>query len=227
MSLVTALISWAIVGLWLLVLVAVIAAYSRIPASFRLARVLLFVVAVDTLLNIFENCYFGVYFGSQYGLFSSWIAQTLGKPDLIILQKLLNIMAAVFVLGVLVLYWIPRASKDTKRYDSLQHAERRFSLLVAGVKEYAIYLLDPAGIVTSWNPGAERIKGYSAAEVLGVISPILPGFGWTRLVLLNALWRSPRAMERSRPRRCERERMARNSGRTWSLMQFGTMLVSW
>jgi PAS domain S-box-containing protein len=43
----------------------------------------------------------------------------------------------------------------------------RFQLLVEGVKEYAIIMLDPDGIIVSWNGGAERIKGYSAEEALG------------------------------------------------------------
>jgi PAS domain S-box-containing protein len=51
---------------------------------------------------------------------------------------------------------------------ALIHAsERRFRLLVDAVKEYAIYLLDPQGRVTSWNAGAKRLKGYEAAEVIG------------------------------------------------------------
>jgi PAS domain S-box-containing protein len=45
--------------------------------------------------------------------------------------------------------------------------ERRFRLLVEAVTDYAIYMLDPSGIVTSWNPGAERFKGYRAAEIIG------------------------------------------------------------
>jgi PAS domain S-box-containing protein len=45
------------------------------------------------------------------------------------------------------------------------HAQ--FGLLVESVSDYAIFLLDPAGRVTSWNAGAERIKGYSAAEIIG------------------------------------------------------------
>src|SRR5688572_33507143 len=43
----------------------------------------------------------------------------------------------------------------------------QFRLLVASVTEYAIYLLDPAGRVTSWNAGAQRIKGYRAEEIVG------------------------------------------------------------
>jgi PAS domain S-box-containing protein len=46
-------------------------------------------------------------------------------------------------------------------------SERRFRLLVQGVVDYAIYMLSPEGIVTNWNAGAERIKGYAAADIVG------------------------------------------------------------
>jgi len=45
--------------------------------------------------------------------------------------------------------------------------DRRFRLLVQGVTDYAIYMLDPKGRVTNWNTGAEKIKGYSAQEIVG------------------------------------------------------------
>jgi PAS domain S-box-containing protein len=49
---------------------------------------------------------------------------------------------------------------------SLSDAER-YRLLVQSVTDYAIYMLDPAGIVTSWNPGAQRFKGYTSGEIIG------------------------------------------------------------
>ena len=49
----------------------------------------------------------------------------------------------------------------------LQQSERRFRLLVQGVTDYAIFMLDPCGIITNWNAGAERIKGYSSADIIG------------------------------------------------------------
>jgi len=50
---------------------------------------------------------------------------------------------------------------------SLFESERSFRLLVEGVSDYAIFMLDPTGTVTSWNTGAERIKGYKAHEIIG------------------------------------------------------------
>jgi PAS domain S-box-containing protein len=50
---------------------------------------------------------------------------------------------------------------------ALRESEERFRMLVEGVKDYAIFMLDPGGHVSSWNAGAEWIKGYSANAVLG------------------------------------------------------------
>lgn len=50
---------------------------------------------------------------------------------------------------------------------ALHESEERFRLLVEGVRDYAIYMLDPTGHVISWNAGAERIKGYTAGQILG------------------------------------------------------------
>jgi PAS domain S-box-containing protein len=56
--------------------------------------------------------------------------------------------------------------KDWQQRD-LFESERSFRLLVEGVADYALYMLDPTGIVTSWNIGGQRIKGYSSGEILG------------------------------------------------------------
>ena len=49
----------------------------------------------------------------------------------------------------------------------LRESDRRFGLLVKGVSDYAIFMLDPDGRVANWNLGAERIKGYTEAEIVG------------------------------------------------------------
>ncbi len=51
--------------------------------------------------------------------------------------------------------------------ETLRQSEERFRLLVEGVNDYAIFLLDPEGNVSSWNLGAEKIKGYTANEIIG------------------------------------------------------------
>ncbi|MDE3067494.1 MAG: PAS domain S-box protein [Verrucomicrobiota bacterium] len=51
--------------------------------------------------------------------------------------------------------------------QALRQNEERFRLMVGNIKDYAIFMLDPAGRVISWNDGAQRIKGYTAAEIVG------------------------------------------------------------
>ena len=57
---------------------------------------------------------------------------------------------------------------ERKRAEEVLHeSQERFRLLLDGVKDYAIYMLDPEGKVISWNAGAARIKGYEQEEILG------------------------------------------------------------
>ena len=58
-------------------------------------------------------------------------------------------------------------SETTGEQRDLFESERSFRLLVEGVADYALYMLDPTGLVTSWNIGGQRIKGYSPEEILG------------------------------------------------------------
>ena len=51
--------------------------------------------------------------------------------------------------------------------QALLETERRFRILVQGVTDYSIFMLDPEGRVTNWNAGAERIKGYAPEEIIG------------------------------------------------------------
>jgi PAS domain S-box-containing protein len=53
------------------------------------------------------------------------------------------------------------------QFGTTQTAESRYRLLVESITDYAIYMLDRSGHVTSWNPGARRFKGYEAEEIIG------------------------------------------------------------
>ena len=58
-------------------------------------------------------------------------------------------------------------SDDRKTPSVLHETEEQFRLLVNSVEEYAIYMLDAKGRILTWNPGAERIQGYAAADIIG------------------------------------------------------------
>ena len=58
-------------------------------------------------------------------------------------------------------------TEKKKAQEALLESEQRFRLLVQGVTDYALFMLNPEGIVTNWNSGAERLKGYTHDEIVG------------------------------------------------------------
>jgi PAS domain S-box-containing protein len=58
-------------------------------------------------------------------------------------------------------------TEQKRARELLQASEQQFRLLVQGVTDYAIYMLSPEGLITNWNSGAARIKGYTEGEVIG------------------------------------------------------------
>src|SRR5215831_12625747 len=58
-------------------------------------------------------------------------------------------------------------SSEKQTAAALRESDQQFRALVAGVTDYALYMIDPNGTVSSWNAGAERIKGYAAEEIIG------------------------------------------------------------
>jgi PAS domain S-box-containing protein len=69
--------------------------------------------------------------------------------------------------GVLVSSAIRDISERRQTEEALRQSDEKLRVLLHGVKDYAILMLDPEGRVTTWTEGAERIKGYSAEEIIG------------------------------------------------------------
>ncbi|MBW3572072.1 MAG: PAS domain S-box protein, partial [Gemmatimonadetes bacterium] len=83
------------------------------------------------------------------------------SPDEIERTQVLADLATVALRRALTLQTLQRHTAE------LEESERRFRLMVEAVRDYGIFMLDPAGHIASWNTGAERIMGYRAAEVQG------------------------------------------------------------
>jgi diguanylate cyclase (GGDEF)-like protein len=118
-------IYWAIVVLWLTVLCSVVYYYVRNPRAFGTTRLLLVVIGIDTVRNISENIYFGLYFGGIYHVFPNWTFEVLGRPELLILPKLTNVVAGFVVLGLLLFHWLPLATGlyNRRQFEALARAE--------------------------------------------------------------------------------------------------------
>ncbi|MDQ0587815.1 PAS domain-containing hybrid sensor histidine kinase/response regulator [Variovorax paradoxus] len=83
-------------------------------------------------------------------------------------------------------------SEHRRQDEMLRMSEERFRLLVEGVKDYAIFMLDPGGHIVSWNLGAQKNKGYEASEIIGqhfsrFYPPEVVAAGWPEQELRNAL----------------------------------------
>ena len=85
------------------------------------------------------------------------------------------------------------AIENARLYQSARESEERYRLLVEGVRDYALFYLDPQGRVATWTPAAERLFGYTAEEALG---------------MPHDLFYEPEAMLRNKPRE-NRERAVR------------------
>jgi diguanylate cyclase (GGDEF)-like protein/PAS domain S-box-containing protein len=174
MSLAAALIYWVIIVLWLAVLATVGIAFVRNPRTFGTIRLLLSVLTIDAFRNIAENLYFGLYFGGQYGLFPASIVGVLGNPIYLILPKVMNVVAAGAVLGLLVLRWLPLASKERSKADAdirvksealSQEVEERRRLFETSPE--LILITDNKGTLVRVSPSALAILGHSPEDMVG------------------------------------------------------------
>jgi PAS domain S-box-containing protein len=136
-------------------------------AAFRREPVMVSDISVDPLWNEFREP------ALSHGLRACWSAPLISTTD--------------DVLGSFAMYY--REPRRPEEYDrtlleratqvatiaierdfvrkALRYSQHRFRLMVEGVKDYAIFMLDAKGCVATWNDGAERIHGYSEEEILG------------------------------------------------------------
>lgn len=174
MSLAAALIYWVIIWLWIAVFATVGVAFLRNPRTFGAIRLLLSVIIIDTVRNIIENLYFGLYFGGQYGLFPAAIVGVLGNPTYLIVPKVMNVVAASAVLGLLLLRWLPEASKERtdagadvhEKTEALnREAEERRRLFETSLD--LILVTDRTGNLTQVSPSSLATVGYRPDEMIG------------------------------------------------------------
>lgn len=174
MGLLATLIYWVIVALWAGIFATVCLAYARNPKTFGTVRLLLTVLIIDTFRNIFENVYFGLYFGALYGFLPHGIVDTLGQPTLLIVPKLLNVIAACVVLGLLLMRWLPMAARERKRTveamrqadaDLRQEMEEQRRLFEVSVD--LLLLMDQERRVRRVSESARAILGRTPQEMIG------------------------------------------------------------
>ena len=95
----------------------------------------------------------------------------LAKTERYATQTKITLILGTF-LGLLVSGWaawsaLRESAKREAAEDALRDSEEKYRMLLDGVQDYAIFMLDPQGRVASWSASAERIKGYTADEIVG------------------------------------------------------------
>lgn len=174
LSLAAALLYWGIVAAWLTVAATLSLAFVHNPRTFGTTRLLLIVLVIDACRNVFENCYFGLYFGAQYGLFRASIVPVLGNSSILIVPKLLNAAAACLVLAILLWQWLPMASKERASIDN--ELRQKSEALAREIEERRrlfetsldlILVTDSRGNFTQVSPSALTTIGYRPDEMVG------------------------------------------------------------
>lgn len=180
MNILAAYIYWIIVFLWSGVLVAAGRAYYQNPKTFGAVRLLLLVVAMDTCRNICENIYFGLYFGAKYGVFPESIGTVLGRAELLIVPKVVNVLAAVIVLGILLLRWLPMALQERERSERL--VKEKSDELATEIEEHRklfeasadlIIVTDGDRTIRRISNSSRKILGYEPSELVGRYGGVL------------------------------------------------------
>jgi diguanylate cyclase (GGDEF)-like protein/PAS domain S-box-containing protein len=174
MSLAAALVYWVIIALWLAVLATICVAFVRNPRTFGTTRLLLAVLSIDAVRNVIENIYVGLYFGGQYGLFPGSIVGVLGNPKYLIVPKLIDVVAACAVLGLLAFRWLPRASKELAEANAnmnlqnealKQETEERRRLFETSLD--LILITNRSGTFVRVSPSSLATIGYRPDEMIG------------------------------------------------------------
>jgi diguanylate cyclase (GGDEF)-like protein/PAS domain S-box-containing protein len=176
-NLATVTIHCVVIALWLVVLIAVLVAYYKNDGRAGATKLLIIVVAIDTIRNIIENSYFSVYFGSKFGFISHEFSATMDIYSLIIIPKLLNVLAAVAVIVMLVRRGLPKILRERseavlevreKSIALAQELEEQRSLFEASAD--LIVVTDRERVIKRISNSCENILGYKPAEMIGLKS---------------------------------------------------------
>jgi diguanylate cyclase (GGDEF)-like protein/PAS domain S-box-containing protein len=174
MDIAAALIYWVAVLLWLGVLATVARSYFKNRRTFSTVHLLLLVVACDTIRNIVENVYFGTYFGALYGLFPNRIADVLGQSNFLIIPKIINVVAACFVLGLLLLRWLPAASRERQsaedaviRQTAASELEAEENRCLFEASPDLIVVTDSERVIRRISESCKAILGFEPDEIEG------------------------------------------------------------
>ncbi len=126
-DLITPLSYWALLAIWTAILLIYLRHIRHRAALGAAVVTLLIVLMIDAFRTLFESLYFGLHFNSIFGILPAWISEITGRPELIAIPKVINILAGSIILIVLLHNWLPRQVAERRRAETaLRRSETRF-----------------------------------------------------------------------------------------------------
>lgn len=198
--------------LWVAVsiIIAIGAATAALWLAFRQSRLAERLLAAVVMGLAVSGMHYAAMHGATFDDSPSG-SSTHGYPSVqqTYLALLVTLLTFLILLFALVTAMLDRhfAQKVEREAARLAESEQRFRLLLQGVTDYAIFMIDPEGTITNWNAGAQRIKGYEAQEIVGChFSRLYPGRHKSRNSCAGARYGGRKRQVRSRG-------LARSKGR--------------
>jgi len=139
---VTPAIYWMLIVLWSFILYFYVKKMWDSKTK-QLFHALVVILAIDAFRTLFESVYFGLWYTSLSGIISPQIGTLLTRPELVIIPKLINVIAAVVVIVLLLRQWLPKEEQEKKRaIEILRESENRYFSLFAS-NHSVMLLIDP------------------------------------------------------------------------------------
>lgn len=154
--------------LWSSILILYIYNVRKVRALSLAVSVLLSILAIDAFRTTFESVYFGLYFSSVYDYLPRELYAFLSRPEVLILPKLLNLVAALVIVFLLFKFWIPRVVLERREMlDAMSKSNRELELIRYSLEHISdsVYWVSPEGRVIDANQAACEYMGYTLDEL--------------------------------------------------------------
>lgn len=165
LELVTASLYWLLLVIWLVILSLYCINLRKHQAFGGAVSVLLVILAIDAFRSVFESAYFGSYFTSFYGFISPNIYNLLSQPQILILPKLVNLLAACLILFLLFRHWLPQHNfEHQKLLHDVSSSEKQLRLAVVN-SPLPTFIHCEDGQILMTSQAVHDITGYKFDEI--------------------------------------------------------------
>lgn len=165
LELATASLYWLLLVIWLVILFLYCINLRKHQAFGGAVSVLLVILAIDAFRSVFESAYFGSYFTSFYGFISPDIYNLLSQPQILILPKLVNLLAACLILFLLFRHWLPQHNfEHQKLLHDVSSSEKQLRLAVVN-SPLPTFIHCEDGQILMTSQAVHDITGYKFDEI--------------------------------------------------------------